>query len=157
MLAHSPPLPLIIDYIGEDDDIAAKHEEEILLALEHRNRVRRIRLRMPVPNLQKLILAIDEEYPMLEYLILAPSPEDNTTLIIPTTLQAPHLRHLELFNFSLPRGSRLLTTAVGLVSLCLAMVHPSTYIQPNVLLQWLSSMTQLETLPYLLLLPCSQP
>jgi hypothetical protein len=39
-------------------------------------------------------------------------------------------------------GSRLLTTAVGLVTLTLAVVQvtvqPSTYFQPNILLQWLS-------------------
>jgi hypothetical protein len=43
-------------------------------------------------------------------------------------------------------GSRLLTTAVSLVTLKLVMVHPSTYFHPNALLQWISLMPQLETL-----------
>jgi hypothetical protein len=43
-------------------------------------------------------------------------------------------------------GSRLLTTAVGLVTLVLDMRHPSTYFHPNILLRWLSFMPQLETL-----------
>ena len=36
MLAHSPALPLVIDYSGDDDDadIAAEDEEAIILALE---------------------------------------------------------------------------------------------------------------------------
>src|SRR5713101_7503145 len=69
MLAHSPPLPLTVDY-GSEDDITAEDEEGILLALEQRHRVRHLRLGFPVQNLQKLIVAIDEEFPILEYLIV---------------------------------------------------------------------------------------
>ena len=144
MLAHSPPLPLVIDY-NEDRDITAE-EEGIILALWKRDRVCRIRLQMPVPNMQKIIMAIDEEYPVLEYLIMWPSTADNSAaLMFPETFRAPHLRHLMLFGFTLPIGSRLLTTAVGIVTLCLFMGHPS-YLQPNTLLQWISFMPQLETL-----------
>jgi hypothetical protein len=67
-------------------------------------------------------------------------------LILPETLQAPHLRHLTLDGFALPIGSRLLTAAVGLVTLYLYMNDPSTYFHPNSLLRWLSFMPQLETL-----------
>jgi hypothetical protein len=64
MLAHSPPLPLIIDHINRDPVTTAEDEEGILLALQHHDRVRRVRLRVPVPNLQKLIVAMEEEYPI---------------------------------------------------------------------------------------------
>jgi hypothetical protein len=148
MLAHSPPLPLVVDYL---DDITADEEEGIIFALEQRDRVRRIRIQLPVPKLQKLI-TITEEYPILEYLIMGPSIEDNSSVLrIPETLQAPHLRHLNLTNFALPLGSRLLTTATGLVTLNLRINHPSTYFQPNALLQWLSFMPQLETLVVILI------
>ena len=144
MLAHSPPLPFVIDY-NEDRDITAE-EEGIILALGKRDRVCRVRLQMPVPNMQKIIMAIDEEYPVLEYLIMWPSTADNSAaLMFPETFRAPHLRHLMLFGFTLPIGSRLLTTAMGIVTLCLFMGHPS-YLQPNTLLQWISFMPQLETL-----------
>jgi hypothetical protein len=146
MLAHSPPLPLVIDYPDEDLDIT-EDEEGAILALKHRDRVRRVRLWTPVTGLQKLIAAMDEEYPFLEYLIIAPPVKDRSTvLILPETLQAPHLRHLTLEGFALPIGSRFLTTAVGLVTLCLSMTDPSTYFHPNALLHWLSFMPQLETL-----------
>ena len=132
MLAHSPPLPFVIDY-NEDRDITAE-EEGIILALGKRDRVCRVRLQMPVPNMQKIIMAIDEEYPVLEYLIMWPSTADNSAaLMFPETFRAPHLRHLMLFGFTLPIGSRLLTTAMGIVTLCLFMGHPS-YLQPNTLL-----------------------
>jgi hypothetical protein len=144
MLAHSPPLPLVIDY--EYRDIAAEDEESIIFALEQRDRVLRIRFYIPVPKLQKLITAIDGEYPALEYLILEDPPEDKSTvLILPETLQTPRLRHLAI-DCSIPIRSQSLTTAVGLVTLHLALYHPSTYFQPAALLQWLSLMPQLEML-----------
>ena len=55
MLAHSPPLPLVIDY--ERTDVTAEDEEAIILALEQRDRVRRICFDIPVLKLQKLIMA----------------------------------------------------------------------------------------------------
>jgi hypothetical protein len=153
MLAHSPPFPLVIDYDAENCDITAE-EEGIVFAFEQRIRVRRVRLDIPAPNLQRLVMAIDEEYPVLEYLIIEPSTEGRSTaLTFPESLQAPHLRHLALTGFALPVQSRLLTTAVGLATLALTVDHPSTYFQPNILLQWLSFMPQLETLAISFLFP----
>jgi hypothetical protein len=147
MLAHSPPLPLDIDYSDENIEITAEDEEGAILALKHYNRIRRVRLQMSVTSLQKLIVAMDDEYPILEYLIIALPLEDESSIFqFPETLQAPNLRHIYLEGFTLPIGSRLLTTAVGLVTLCLFMDHPSTYFHPNILLRWLSFMPQLETL-----------
>jgi hypothetical protein len=144
MLAHSPPLPLVIDYEGTD--LTAEDEETIILALEQRDRVRRIRLHISVLKLQKLIMTIEGEYPILEYLILTDPPEDESTvLILPETLETPHLRHL-MIGCSIPIRFQLLTTAVGLVTLHLGLYHPSTYFQPTVLLQSLLLMPQLETL-----------
>ena len=146
MLAHSPPLPLVVDYSEENKDIT-EDEDGAVLALKQRDRVHRVRLMVPVTSLRKLISVMDEEYPILEYLIIVPPVKDRSTVLtLPETLQAPHLRHLTLVGFALPIGSRLLTTAVGLVSLCLVMNNPSTYFNPNALLHWLSFMPQLETL-----------
>jgi hypothetical protein len=144
MLAHSPPLPIVVEYWTRDD-IRAEDEEGAILALTRHDRVRRVRIWLPDTSLQKLIVAMDEEYSILEYLVIWRSIEDNSaTLIFPETLQAPHLRHLTLKGFALPIRSRLLTTAVGLVTLYLHMYHPSTYFHPNTLLQWISLMPQLE-------------
>ena len=146
MLAHSPPLPLIIDFYlaSSDNAFTEKDEEGLILALEKRDRVRRIRLLVPFQRLQKIIPAIDEEYPVLEYLITGPSTHDNSTaLMLPERFQAPRLCHLLLKGFA--AEFRLLTTAVGLVTLTLILDHPSAYIEPNSLLQLLSFMPQLES------------
>jgi hypothetical protein len=152
MLAYSLPLPLVVDYSGRN--IAAKDEEGIILALNQRDRVRRVRFRLPATILQKFIAVIEEEYPILEYLIISfPTEDKSTILIFPEALQAPQLCHLSLRGFGLPIGSRLLTTGVGLVTLHLVMVHPSTYFYPNTLIQWISLMPQLEMLVIIFISP----
>ena len=145
MLAHSPPLPLVVDYTEKGRNITTDDEEGIILALKQHERVLRVRLK--VTSQRKFLAAMDEEYPILEYLIIGPPDEDNnTTLIFPETFRAPHLPHFRPRGFALPIGSRLLTTSVGLVTLSLVMLHPSTYFHPNNLLQWVALMPQLETL-----------
>ena len=146
MLAYSPPLPLTVDYYSEDS-ISAEDEEGILLALEQRHRVRHLRLIFPVRILQKLVMAIDEEFPILEYLIVYyPYMKNSTALMLPETLQAPNLHHLTLEGFTCPIRSRLHPTAASLVTLCLMIDYQSAYFQPNILLQWISFMPQLENL-----------
>ena len=149
MLAHSPHLPLVIDYDDDGDSIprvTAEDEEGAILALKMRDRVRCIRLCMLAPRLQKFIEAMysDDEYPILEYLIIR-ALDNDTVFTFSETLQAPHLHSLLLRGFALPIGSRLLPTAVGLVTLYLIMFDPSIYFQPNTFLQWISLMPQLES------------
>jgi len=146
MLAHSPPLPLIIDYIDQGHDVTADEEAGIVLALRQRDRVRRIRLVMPVPELQRLIMAMDGEFPRLEHLYIGPPTKHTTGLVLPETFQA-HLRHLILINFAFPLGSPLLTgtAAASLVTLVLQRIPPSAYFRPNSLFQRLSLIPQLET------------
>ena len=146
MLAHSPPLPLIIKHSDEAREMTAEDEEGIILALQHRDRVCRVSLQIPTSNLQKVLLTMDDEFPILEYLDIGPQIKHNMGFLLPKTFQAPHLRHLLLINFAIPIRSPLLTTAVGLVSLIIEWIHSSAYFRPNDLLQRLSLMPQLEVL-----------
>ena len=148
MLAHSPPLPLIINHFFNDNKITPEDEEGITLAFQHRDRVRRIRLRARAPMLQKLIDSLDGEFPILEYLFIECqripwSFDDNRSFS--GTFRAPHLRHLLLKNFDIPIGSPLLTTG-SIVTLSLNLVPRSTYFDPNALLQRLLLMPHLEIL-----------
>ena len=78
-------------------------EEGIILALEQRDRICRIHLGMSITNLQKFIMAINDEYPILECLIIMHVTEDKSTILkLPETLQAPHLRHLRLITVVFP-------------------------------------------------------
>ena len=154
MLAHSPPFPLVMEYFHANGNVAAEDEKGIILALKQHNRVRRVRIRIFASKLQKLVVAIDGEYPVLEYLILHPPKQDKSTaLMLPKALQAPRLRHLMLKGFALPIGSQLLTNAASIVTLCLHVNHPDAHFQPNTLLQWLSFMPQLQTLVIIFFFP----
>ncbi|KAH9955693.1 hypothetical protein BC827DRAFT_1386300 [Russula dissimulans] len=146
MLAHSPPLPLTIDYVDEDRNITAEDERVISLALQHHGRVRRIRFLMRTSNLRKLLLALNEEFPNLEHLYIRPLNTNDEDLTLPESFQAPNIRHLVLVNFALPLGSPLLVTTAGLVTLSLQGIPSSIYFRPDELLRWLSFMPQIETL-----------
>jgi hypothetical protein len=146
MLAHSPPLPLIIDTLDQNHDITAEDEEGMILALRHRDRVRRIRFRTSVSVLHKLVNTLDGEYPLLESMYLMPREHKfpteviyNMRLKLPKTFRAPHLRHLVL-------GSSLIIPKRNPVSQRRSPVPVPIYVRPNVLLEWLSLMPQLEAL-----------
>jgi len=146
MLAHSPPLPLVIDHVGESWDITPQDDQGIKLALRHHDRVRRIRLAMFGPCLPKLINSIDKEFPILEHLYIDPLSYNYNSLELPETFRAPNLRHLVLVNFSLPVGSSLLATVTGLVTFSLSFLPPSVSWDPTDLLHKVSSMPHLQTL-----------
>jgi len=153
MLAHSPPLPLIIFHHDKSHDLTAEEEEGIMFTLQHRDRVQRIYLEMPVPSLQKLIPAIDGQFPMLEYLLIVPPTIHNARLALPSTFEAPQLRLLNLKHFTIPIGSPLLSTAPSLVELTLKCIDPLTHLHPNHLFQPLSLLPQLEKLDICFLSP----
>jgi hypothetical protein len=146
MLAHSPPLPLIIDYADKKREFTPLDEEGIKLALRHHSRVRRIRFAMVVPRLQTLINAIDKEFPILGYLYIDPLAYSDQGLILPETFRAPNLRHLVLLNFALPVGSSLLANATGLVTFSLNCIPPSVSWHSADFLHRVSSMPDLQTL-----------
>ena len=149
----SSRIPLIIDHFDDEYHVlTAEDEKGIILALQHRDRVRRIRIMKPTPILQKLIIALDGEFPILEFLLIwhqryhRPVIEHITNLNFPETFRAPHLRQLVLKNFATPIESPPLTTMGNLVTLFLTSIPSSAYFHPNFLLQRLSLMPQLETL-----------
>jgi hypothetical protein len=141
MLAHSPPFPLIINHFPLHQTTTAVDEERILHALKQRDRVRRIRLRVHDPPSIGFIEALDEGFPLLEYLHIQPQIVLDMNLSLPSTLRAPRLRHLVLHGFTFPIGSPLLASLVTLSLEC----NPSVNFGPNTLLQQLSLMPHLET------------
>ena len=153
MLAHYPSLPLIIDFFDHKyHDFTAKDEEGIKLALKHRDRVRCIRLMKPISVLQKIIIALDGEFPILEYLKVQqqrfhrPLLKNIPNLNLPNAFRAPHLRQLFLKNFSTPIDSLPLLTMENLNTLLLNTIPSSAYFHPNALLQRLPLLPQLEIL-----------
>jgi hypothetical protein len=145
MLTHSPPLPLTIYYPDKYRKMTKKDEKCILLALQHRDRVRHIMLAFRTSSWQKVITAMDEQFPTLERMRIEVPIHGSARLVLPSTFQAPLLRSFTLANVILPIGSTLLMTTVGLVTLILDDI-PSVYFAPSHLLTRLSLMPHLEKL-----------
>jgi hypothetical protein len=145
MLAHSPPLPLVIDHVHPFRGITVEDEEGILLALKHRDRVRCIRFEIygteAVPSLERVIAAIDGGFPMLEYLYIQ-LVFTSVNWSLPSTLFTPQLRHFRLSELPFPIEYPL---PAGLVTLSLESIIPSANFGPNELLQQLSLVPQLKT------------
>jgi hypothetical protein len=139
MLTHSPPFPLIIFYNDSDREMTAEDNEGALLAISHRDRVRRISLCIPAPNLEKFMAVMDEEFPVLECICLGSKLEDSRRLVFPTTFQAPNLSHVWTDSIGFP----LRTNAGGLVNLELIDIPASTYFPASYML---ALMPHLETL-----------
>ena len=86
MLTHLPPLPLTVDYYASHTNgTNAKDEMGILLALEQCHHICHLHLFFHVENLQKLIMAIDGEFLILEYLIVYPMVMNSMALVLPET------------------------------------------------------------------------
>ena len=146
MLAHYPPLPLVIDHIDKTWNLTPEDGEGIRLALRHHDRVRRIRLAMFSPSLPNLVNCLDKDFRILEHLYIDPLSYNKNGLVLPESFRAPNLRHLVLVNFSLPVGSPLFETATGLVTFSLSFIPPSVPWNPTDLLHRVSSMPHLRTL-----------
>jgi hypothetical protein len=142
MLAHSPPLPLTIWYTNCDREMTAKDEDDVLLALSHRDRVHRIALCMQASKLGKFIKAMHYEFPILERVYID-SQRTSTGYMFPWTFKAPNLRHV--WTACCPIGSPLVTT-VRLINLALMDIPPSPWSPPSYILTRLSLMPQLTTL-----------
>ena len=146
MLAHSPPLPLIINYTDFDLHGSVEDEEAILLALQDRDRVGRVGLGMPATKLLRPIAAMDGRFPVLEHLYMWHPSHENMSLTLPARFEAPRLLMLSLNRVVLPVRSPLLTTTVGLVELELWNMPLLASFRPSDLVARLSSMPQLKRL-----------
>jgi hypothetical protein len=148
MLAHSPPLPLIIHFVdpGPKYDLPPNYGDGLILALNHPDRVRRIRLWTAADQLQSVITAIDGEFPILEHLDLHLYNFPDTRhadVTLRLAFRAPRLRHILSSNLAFFIGSSLLSTTTGVVVLCLTNIYPPPQ---NDLIQLLSLMPHLGML-----------
>jgi mRNA-degrading endonuclease YafQ of YafQ-DinJ toxin-antitoxin module len=91
-------------------------------------------------------MAIDYEFPALEYIHIGPPTKHDSHLRLPLTFEAPHLRRFWTSHLASPIGSALLSTAIDLVELSLDWIHPSAYPHPSDFLQQLSLLPRLERL-----------
>ena len=144
-----PPLPIVIRYSDStglrppspDDD------DNIIAALQHRDRVCEVALTMGSSLFAKLSPLLQKPFPSLESLTLR--PRDNVALILPSAFlgtSTPRLRNLYLDAVAPPALPTLLPSSRDLVCLRLQRVPGNAYIPPDALLASLAATTQLKIL-----------
>ena len=146
MLKHSPPLPLIINYQNTSPTMTSEDEQGILLALQRRDRVRRVVVHASSQGLRKFLDAMNEDFPTLERLSISSTTEDDAKLVMPEKFQAPHLSHLTLLGVTLSAEPRSLASTVSLVALVLTYTRGFSYFSPEDLATQLRSVPLLEEL-----------
>ena len=155
--SSSPPL---FDYRYTDENISTQDELGMHHALLQRDRVRSIVLCLPPLFLHKLLMLMDEPFPILEHLSLSftvDGDEFTSGLALPQTFLSPNLRHLTLLGVSLPKGLSLLSSTASLVTLSLTNIRASAYFRPGQLLARLRTLPQLEGLCIGFSIPIPRP
>ncbi|KAH9004604.1 hypothetical protein EDB86DRAFT_1966240 [Lactarius hatsudake] len=158
-LNHLPPLPLFVHYRFTEVTVKDLGQDELGIhhALRLRDRVRRIDLHLPSSIWQKILMLMDEPFPILEHLSLSSTVDNITTPTLPTTFLAPNLRHLFLLGIRLPKRLRLLPSTASVVTLVLTNIRASGYFRPKLLVARLQSLPQLEELSIGFSIPIPRP
>ena len=149
MLANSPALPLII-YWGNPGTLDDKDSvKNVHLALRHRDRVSRIKLRLPESSLRNVFTTLEGTFPMLETLQLYCSSYrhgNNSRGLLPSSFEAPNLRHLQISDSTLlpTQQSPLLNSLTSIVTFSIDEITPD--LPPERLVEFLLLMGNLKIL-----------
>ena len=138
-----PTLPLVVRYEGDCP------MDNIVAALEHRNRVRQIELfNLPILSLEKSWAAMQMAFPELKDLVLVSDGKKALPILPDSVLggSAPSLRRLWLAGIPFPGLPKLLLSATRLVDLTLWSIPHFGYFSPEDILTALSKLTSLEEL-----------
>ena len=150
ILSYFPHLPLEVNYTFLREREQCQAQRNIHLSLQRRHHVRSINFRAPDAVLKRMIIPLDDEFPLLDRLAIISdfysfrASSGSSSVVLPQTLRAPNLRHLILSNFDLQIGAPILTTSIQLVSLGLWSIPTSTHIPPGYLADLFVLMPQLR-------------
>ena len=149
MLDIWPALPIVIS--PHNGQWISEITENIITALEHHNRVRRISLLyFPVPGwgLERFLEMMQHPFPALTHLDLWDwFDKGEGAAVIPDSFlggSAPLLESLELTGVAFPALPKLLLSANHLIRLDLRDIAHAGYISPEVMVTSLSSVAQLR-------------
>ena len=147
-LAIWPPLPIIIEENGGLYS-SKYHEDNIIAALGHNDRVDEIGLEVPSSLLDSVFAAMQKTFVALKRLWLY-NVSDRAPVVPNSFLggSAPHLQHLSLIRIQFPSPllRNLLLSAPNLVTLKLFDIPHSGYFSPEAMVACLSVLTRLEYL-----------
>jgi hypothetical protein len=150
-----PPLPINISRDGYGKN--GSDVDNIVAALEHKDRVRKINLcDVSSPDLENILAVMGEPFVALVDLELIPAstfgfgPDPPVVRVFDPFLggSAPSLRTLSLDRVTPPflGFQKVLLSATGLVTLLLKNIHDSAYFSPDAIVTCLSALTKLKYL-----------
>jgi len=154
MLGIWPDLPIVIDdgILSRFLLLPEEHADNIVAALEHRDRVCQITFANLPPSLFPIFASMmQESFPALTrlYFDLDLDSEAESPVLPPDSFlggSAPQLRSLTLGSIPMPSLPTLLSTTKDLIELRLWTIPDSGYISPAVMATCLSSLPRLENL-----------
>ena len=159
-----PTLPISIEYSHPDPYSNNRFEEDIVAALEQRDRVNTVDLRgVTWPQLRKIITVVQEPFPALTSLELSDNVlsgdswlDDGSNVPVPVLCpvlpseflggSAPCLQTIDLDGIPFPALPRLLLSTSNLVWLGLSNIPQTGYIPPEDMVLALATLTRLGTL-----------
>ena len=161
-LAVWPPLPIVIRQCSEYSEETRPEMDNIIVALEHKDRVCQIEL-LEVSNsqLEEVVAAMQQPFPALTDLaILLSDWEEEMPPVVPESFlggSAPRLQYLYLERIPFRGLPKLLLSTTDLVSLDIWKIPHSGYFSPEAIVCCLSTLTRLESLWLGFASPLSRP
>ena len=142
-----PAFPIIVDY----NKVTSEDEDNVVAALEHPDRVRRVTLsRITRALWEKLDAAMQKPFPALTHVCLTgPTNIDERAPVLPRELLGGgtlRLKELDLDGMSYPKLPEFLPSARDLVRLRFANIPPTCVLSPKEMLTGLAGLTRLESL-----------
>lgn len=144
MPSHLTQIPLIIRFKFLYP-VPTLFKENLVLALQHCDRVYNISIKDWRSEDLGLHKALDDAFPMLETLSLAEVSADRFR-VLPNNFVAPHLRALHLRNVTIPRGCASLMNAINLSSLRLEGIPDPGNFPPEYLVECIARMPYLDNI-----------
>ena len=148
LICQWPNIPIAIDYCSPSIDTSPDDEENIIIALEHSDRVGHLGLHLTDLLLGKLATSMQKPFPALTHLTIISESIGEHTLVLPADFlggSAPCLQEITLSSISFPALPTLLSSARDLVTLNLCEMPPTDYFSPEVLVAYLAALPRLET------------
>ena len=148
LICQWPNIPIAIDYCSPSIDTSPDDEENIIIALEHSDRVGHLGLHLTDLLLGKLATSIQKPFPALTHLTIISKSVGEHTPVLPVDFlggSAPCLQEITLSSISFPVLPTLLSSARDLVTLNLCQVPLADYFSPEALVTYLAALPRLET------------
>ncbi|KAH9037739.1 hypothetical protein EDB84DRAFT_1560490 [Lactarius hengduanensis] len=143
-----PDIPIVMQYgLYDWDTITPNDEDNVIAALEHPDRVSRVRLYITESQLGRITPAMQEPFPVLTHLSISSS--DANVPIIPSGFlagSAPRLQEIEFTCIPFPALPTLLLSVSDLVELKLRHIPDIGYISPEVMVAHLAALPRLKIL-----------